>query len=60
MTPADLVQIRQIFREELAAALCGDTPQNITLDAEHMARLILEGRGEEVKQQQHELLRRAA
>lgn len=49
----DDAQIRQIFREELAAFFAGQTPATLVSDADHMARLILEGRGKEIKKQQH-------
>ena len=52
MTLADFdKRLRRI--ESLLEQLTNQQPVDTTLDAEHMARLILEGKGKEIKQRQH-------
>jgi hypothetical protein len=57
---SDDERIRKIFREELAAFFAGQRPEDIQADADHMARLIREGRSGEVKAIQRQRMRRAA
>lgn len=52
MTPADMAAIRQLIREELAAFRLREPIEEIQMDADHMARMILSGRGAEVKASQ--------
>ena len=60
MSPADLLAIRQLIREELATFRLLEPVDEIRMDADHMAKLILSGRSGEVKRLQKEKMRRAA
>lgn len=55
MNADDAAMVRQIFREELRAFFGeqGQRPADAEMDAQEMARLILGGRGDEVKRSQH-------